>query len=270
MKITRFSRLISVVSAITLLFSSSFAGIYSMSESVGSAIGQWARGKPGHFTDKPIRPFLGLKPGRSKDRGGMWSKKALQAAAMSKEAESGLEASTEESASGMHTLIIAAEPGSSLPWEGGFGDGVNSGNGNKLTSLNLFSWRTRGGMAVDFTLYHNSQTNYNDELGYGWTWTYDVYINETLGVATVHWGDGTCIPFTLGLSGYTAPTGIFDGLVKNMDGTWTLTKKDQTVLSFNDDGFLTEIEDKNGNAITITLNGSNYATRVTDSTGRYY
>ena len=319
------SRAISVVSATALLFSSSFGGFYAASETIGASLSQLMRGKPGHFTDSPRAAYLGSKPGKTKDRGGMWSKRALDAAAKSKQKrknpriglyvwDSAIEMVEELQFSSGHTLAVFAEPGSSMPWEGSFG-GVNSGNGNKLTSLNLFSWKTRGGMSVDFTLFHNSQTAYNDELGHGWTWTYDMYINHSGATATVHHGDGTSIPFTdpdytggggeeeepggggdqggghgfttgsLGATSptyeelhahnltdnpFTAPTGIFDELVQHTDGTWTLTKKDGTELKFNDDGFLEEIEDRNGNSITLTLNGANYVTRVTDATGRYY
>ncbi|MFY9233341.1 MAG: DUF6531 domain-containing protein, partial [Fimbriimonadaceae bacterium] len=81
-----------------------------------------------------------------------------------------------------HTTAVEPGPGNPLPWEGsapGLDGNINSANGNRLSSLNLFSWRARGGMSVDFTLYHNSASDYNDELGYGWTWTYDIYISES-------------------------------------------------------------------------------------------
>lgn len=329
MTISRYYRSVAVASATALLFSSSFGGFYAASEAIGSSLSQLMRGKPGHFTDSPRAAYLGSKPGKSKDRGGLWSKQALDAAAKSKLKkrnpriglyvwDSAMEMAESFQMPPMHTLAVYPQAGSSLPWEGSFG-GVNSGNGNKTTSLNLFSWKTRGGMSVDFTLFHNSQTSYNDELGHGWTWTYDIYINHSGATATVHHGDGTAIPFTdpdytsgggeeeepgggstTGTTGsgsdaggdgqsksyqqvqdeleaksltdnpFTAPTGIFDELVQHTDGTWTLTKKDGTELKFNDDGFLEEIEDRNGNAITIALNGANYATRVTDATGRYF
>ena len=187
------SRFVAVFSVLVLLFSSSFAGIWTASESLGSFIAQQLRGRPGHFTDRPTSAKLGSHPGKTKNRGGMWSKSALEHA---KRAQ-GLIASFTPFPWFLHTTPISADPGSSMPWEGSFG-GVNSGNGNKLTSLNLFSWKTRGGMSVDFTLYHNSQTSYNDELGHGWTWTYDSYVVEDLftGDAVVHHGNATCIPYT--------------------------------------------------------------------------
>lgn len=195
-----------------------------------------------------------------------------------------------------HALSCNPSAGASMPWEGSTGSAggkLNTGNGNKLTEIPLVSWRDRGGMTIDFTLYHNSQTSYNDELGKGWTWTYDIYIFESMGTAIVHWGDGTSIPFTESASTslaaasnvarlfaladlathsfdteYDAPTGIYDTLVKHGDGTYTVTTKDQTEYHFNDDGFCEEIVDRNGNTITLTLDGDNYVTEVTAPSGR--
>jgi len=173
-----------------------------------------------------------------------------------------------------HTTATEPSPGGSLPWEGGAkgpigSSSINTANGNKLTSLRLFSYKVRGGQTIDFSLYHNSETTYNDELGHGWTWSYDLYINEDDTVATVHWGDGLAIPFTLSGSNYVAPAGIFDTLVKNGDGTWKVTRKDQSVYNFNAAGFITSIKDRNNNVISFTLNSANYVTKITDPSGRH-
>jgi RHS repeat-associated protein len=298
----------------SIAFSSTALGVSAVASSVSSAAQQWARTPRGHFTDAPRPAFLGKRPGRDPaSRGGLWSAKARRFADSSAEhrAEPPLMASTTAGYAVIgHTLAVSADSGSSESWEGSFdtGDGsVNTGNGNKLTSLNLLSWKVRGGMTLDFTLYHNSQTSYNDELGHGWTWTYDVYVNNLSGNPVVHFGDGTSVPYTApgGTGGgggeldpgmtdvpaeylvastamaaalpyyqgtattYTAPVGIYDSLVKNADSTWTLTKKSGTKYLFNTAGFLTKVQDRNSNAITLTLNSGNYVTKITDPTGRY-
>lgn len=85
MGLTSFTRLISVASATTLLFSSSFSGVYAAGESLGGVLAQWARGKPGHYTDSPRHIYKGPNPSRDpKTRGGMWSPQALEAARQSK------------------------------------------------------------------------------------------------------------------------------------------------------------------------------------------
>jgi len=151
MIVSRYSRATAVVCSSALLFSSSFGGFHAASEVIGLNIAQWARGKPGQFTDIPRSAYLGTKPGKTKDRGGMWSKAALDAATRSKTKkanprvglyvwDNAMEALEAFQAAPMHSLAVFPDAGSSLPWEGSFG-GVNSGNGNKTTSLNLFSWK---------------------------------------------------------------------------------------------------------------------------------
>jgi YD repeat-containing protein len=294
------SRMFSLVMAGLMFLSHSLSGLHALGTEIGDAIEQLARKPHGHFTDSPRPAFRGSQPGRAgRTRGGLWSQQNLSDMANSHRRLYAW--IVPEGQEPQHSTPVSPEPGGAFPWEGSHG-GTNTANGNKLTTLPLFSWTARGGMTVDFTLYHNSQTSYNDELGRGWTWTYDIYINESGSTATVHWGDGRCVPFTApgggggttgetgGGSGggdgmptrgpsawssytpveYISPDGIFDKLVKNTDGTWPLTKKDQRVFSFNTSGFCHEIEDRNGNTITITLTGGNYATAVTDPSGRQY
>jgi RHS repeat-associated protein len=293
---------LALLSTGALLFSSAGLGLLAFGKDVKGELDQISRRPSGAFTQAPTRPFLGLKPGRDPHgRGGMWT--AARRAAANQQAEmEGLSADMGGALTGFHTLAVAAEPGSSLPWEGST-NGVNTGNGNKLTAIHLLDWRVRGGGTLDFTLFHNSQTNYSDELGAGWTWTYDCYINNLTGSPVVHWGDGTSIPYTApgGTGGgggsenpgtgpeveslfasidwesilqgtsttYTSPAGIHDTLVKNSDSTWTLTKKGGTKYFFNTAGFLTKVQDRNANAITLTLDSNNYCTKITDPTGRY-
>jgi RHS repeat-associated protein len=293
---------------LVLAYGTAAPGMNVTATSIAELIRKLTYQRPGPYTDRPTKPYLGKHPGRApRTRGGLWSEQNLKDMANSRRGK--LYAGTEaESQSPNHTLSVEAGPGNPLPWEGsapGIGGNINSANGNRLTSLNLFKWRARGGMVVDFTLYHNSETSYNDELGHGWSWSYDVYINESGNTATVHWGNGLSVPFTAqgggttGLSTggdvgsdsnsvaswspghgpaeehaltttYNPPTGIHDSLIKNNDGSWTYTTKHQIVYNFNDDGFCTSITDRNGNQITFTLNGQNYVTEVTGPDGRSY
>jgi RHS repeat-associated protein len=304
--------MVALLSAGALLFSSTSIGLYALSRDVRDGLDQVSRRPSSPLTQVPTPIFLGSHPGRDRlGRGGMWS--ASRRADAARSAQRGLRnplpqplwagpaAMPQVAPPAAHTLAISPEPGASYPWEGSNG-GVNTGNGNKLTKLSLLSWKVRGGGTLDFTLYHNSQSNYNDELGSGWTWTYDVYINNLTSNPVVHWGDGGSVPYTAPSGGggggggggfdippsekeeslfasiallqgtpttYTSPAGIHDALVKNADSTWTLTKKGGTKYVFNAAGFLTQIRDRNANTITLTLNASNYVTKITDPTGRY-
>uniref|UniRef100_UPI002582D79C DUF6531 domain-containing protein n=1 Tax=Nitrosomonas sp. TaxID=42353 RepID=UPI002582D79C len=291
-----FGRLVSIALVFSLAYSSGSAGINGALLAAADFAQRAFQGRVGPFTDRPLPAYRGVNPSRDPaTRGGLWNARTKAAAAQSRMAR--LLASTSGALPPpTHTLACEEAPGAGLPWEGQVnspGGQVNSGNGNKLTRVPLVSWEDRGGMAVDFTLFHNSQSDYNDELGHGWTWTYDIYIYESMGTAIVHWGDGTAIPFSQSMGGgggevwglsklfaslafpsaafdtdYDPPAGIYDKLVKHTDGTWTLTQKDQTEYRFNDDGFCQEIEDRNGNTVTLTLNQYNYVTEVTGPSGR--
>jgi len=194
-------------------------------------------------------------------------------------------------------------PGAPLPWVAAVG-GTDTGNGNKLTSLPLVSWTARGGLPVAFTLSHSSQSLYNGELGQKWTHSYDISLAvaasggtggggggvggggglganvvrprtttaataNTSSPVAVTWGDGQSYTFSSdGGGGFVAPTGVYDLLVQNIDGTYTITKKDQTQYHFNAALFCDTIRDENGNAVTVSRNAANQVTTVADPTGR--
>ena len=171
-----------------------------------------------------------------------------------------------------HALSYSATAGAAYPWEGGSG-GVTTGDGNKLTSINLVQWIQRGGLPVSFSLAHNSEGNHNSELGEKWTFSYDIYLMTTgsgggIGNLAIHWGDDQSYIFTNnGSNVFTAPTGIHDKLVLNIDSTLTLTRPDQTAYHFTG-GYCDTITDENSNSITIAHNAGNYVTSITDCTSR--
>ncbi len=89
------------------------------------------------------------------------------------------------------------------------------------------------------------------------------------GTGTVIQPDGSETVYTLSGSSYIPPVGIYNSLVHNSDGSWTLTTKSGMVYAFRSaDGMLASITDPNGNAITLTYGSGSYLTSVTDSVGR--
>ncbi|MBM3495966.1 MAG: hypothetical protein FJX72_16825, partial [Armatimonadetes bacterium] len=123
----------------------------------------------------------------------------------------------DEGAPPLHGLSTTPSAGGTYQWEGAVAM-TNTGNGNKLTKIPLFGWTARGGMPVELALYHNSQGTHNSELGYKWTFTYDIYliVNAQAGTATVHWGDDLAYTFGQDESyNWVAPSGIHDTLTAN-------------------------------------------------------
>jgi RHS repeat-associated protein len=174
-----------------------------------------------------------------------------------------------------HVISVDPAPGTTYSWEGTTA-GTNTGNGNKLTRIPLVGWTARGGMPVEFALYHNSQGTHNSELGYKWTFSYDIYSAvDAGGNVTVHWGDDLSYTFTKQVDGsYTAPTGVYDTLTANGSpiSSYDLKTKDQITYRFtqpNGTGwYCTTIKDLRDNTITIGHNANNFVTSVTDPTSR--
>src|SRR5205823_13487604 len=74
----------------------------------------------------------------------------------------------------------------------------------------------------------------------GWTHSYNVYLNGAgTSSVTVVEGDGSQNTFSQNMDGsFTAPAGDFDTLVRNQNGTYTLTRKRSTARAFGRRRFL--------------------------------
>ena len=172
------------------------------------------------------------------------------------------------------TLPIAGG-GPAFSWQGNVG-GVNTGNGNKLTSVPLTGWTQRGGIAVSCALYHNSQGQLYGPYGAKWLPSYFTYISvDGGGNPTLHWDNGLTYSFSKNGTVYTPPYGILDTLASTGSGTWTLTTPGKTVYTFGFapggtgyNAYLTRIQGLDGNALTINHNADTTISTVVDATGR--
>ena len=80
--------------------------------------------------------------------------------------------------------------------------------------------------------------------------------------------EGKFVLASAGSTTYTAPAGFRESLVKNSDGTWTMTDMpSQSKLSFNTDGRLTEITNRNNQVTAFAYTGGNVA-KATLPTGQ--
>ncbi len=176
------------------------------------------------------------------------------------------------------TPPLSPDSGGAYAWEGTSGD-VNTATGNKHTQIPIVGWTARGGMPVQFTLYHNSQGAYNAELGQKWTHSYDIYLVITTGdsgdTAAIHWGSDLAYTFTKNMDGsWSPPTGIHDILVTNGSPatSYDLTTPNQVKYHFtnpNSTGWYCDtLTDRNSNVITLNRNGSNYVTSIVDPNSR--
>jgi RHS repeat-associated protein len=157
------------------------------------------------------------------------------------------------------------------------------GNTTEVTPATMVS--SSGGPTLNLRLTYNSynadgsRTTIDTVMGYGWTHSYNVFLFSQLGAMFRFDSDGRVTRYAIAPGGgFTAATGYFETLVKNSDGSFTLTNNNKTSYTFASipgTHFLvsgpvwplTKIVDRNGNTTTLSYGGGNL-TSVTDTYGR--
>ncbi len=156
-------------------------------------------------------------------------------------------------------------------WQGSVG-GVNTGNGNKTTTLPIVGWTQRGGLPVSFGLVHNSQNSLASPAGPKWQMSYFTYLTNTGGNPTLNWDSGLSYSFTKNSDGsYTPPYGIMDKLVSIGGNQFTLTTTSQIKYTFGyapSNAYLSAITDMDGNTLTINHNPDTSLSSIVDNAGR--
>lgn len=152
--------------------------------------------------------------------------------------------------------------------QGTVAEPVSTGNGNYFYQHADFSIPGRG-LQLVFQRSYNSQDNSSGPLGANWTHSYNVLLTSNSNGAIIKWADGHYDVYTLNGSVYVPPPGVFNSLVKNSDGTFTLVQKNQTQYNFSTSGILSGIVDKNGNQLSFTYDQNNNLTQITDTVGRH-
>lgn len=144
---------------------------------------------------------------------------------------------------------------------------VSTGNGNYYyTHTDVVV--PGGGLPLVFARNYNALDSYTGPLGEGWTHTYNIILSADATHAVIRWGDGHGETYDFNGTGYVPQPGVFKTLVKNGDGTYTLTLKNQTRYDFNAGGILSSITDRNGNHVLLSYGVSGNLTTVTDAVGR--
>jgi RHS repeat-associated protein len=162
----------------------------------------------------------------------------------------------------------ATSAGDKLDTQGKTNEPISTGNGNYYFQHTDFTVPGRG-MPLVFQRSYNSLDNYAGPLGANWTHSYNVILSQPVtGTVIVKWGDGHGETFTLSGGNYVAQPGVFNTLTKNLDGTFTLSRKDQTQFAFSAGGAVTSIRDKNGNTTNLAYDLSGNLIQITDTVGR--
>lgn len=152
-------------------------------------------------------------------------------------------------------------------------NGVNPATGNyskQYTDMNI----TSPGFIVNISRTYNSRDDRTTSLmGKGWTFGFEGSFkvdpsNGNLWPAKLP--NGSVQVFVRSGDNFTANDSR-SKLVKQSDGNYILTTKDQYTYKFNSYGWLVEMKDKNGNAVIIEVDNTNgriYS--VTDQVGRKF
>lgn len=162
---------------------------------------------------------------------------------------------------------------------------LSDSEGNLSESVSASMTQSASGRTLNFSLTYNtynadgSRAQVDTVMGYGWTHSYNIFLFNQLGSMFRFDGKGRITKYKLGPGGsFITATGYFETLVKNGDGSFTLTKKDKATFKFAavpNTPFLvagpvyrlTTIVDRNGNTTTLTYTAGNL-TSITDTYGR--
>ena len=120
-------------------------------------------------------------------------------------------------------------------WPHNFGDPVGSlGGGSYATGAQDLHLPGRL-MDLNFARAYNSADTFSPgPFGLGWTHTYNWKVSENANLLTVRRGDGAEESFNRNQDGsYSPPPGVFDTLVRNSDGTVTMTTPHQVQYEFS-------------------------------------
>lgn len=121
---------------------------------------------------------------------------------------------------------------------------------------------------LDFKIQYNSLLLNKDALGNGWSHNYEAYLDILNGGGIrIHWNANYSNLFNTTGNGQFTSTDLpteYDRLVKNANGSYTLTRKDQSVYQFNSSGQLTKIQNGHGQELDLIYNSSNKLKSITE------
>ena len=168
------------------------------------------------------------------------------------------------------------------------GDSASTGSlteGNTSQSYPVATVNSSTGSQLDLALNYDSynadtsRARFDTVAGTGWTFPENAFLYSVRGHMFQVGGDGRVTKYQLGAGGaFTAAPGYFEKLVKNLDGSFTITTKDKTASRFEQipgTPFmagtplwrLTRTTDRNNNVKTLAYSGGNLMS-VTDTYGR--
>ncbi len=144
--------------------------------------------------------------------------------------------------------------------------GVDAATGAQLINKQLI--QVNGAIPIAFGMTYNSLMLAEGPLGKGWGHQYEASVQEQADTSLkLYWTANRWNLFVLTEDDlYTSADRAcrLDQLVKNIDGSYTLTRKDQSQYIFNDSGKLTQIQNGHGQSLNLSYDGSDRLQAVTE------
>jgi len=136
------------------------------------------------------------------------------------------------------------------------------------------------GLPLDFKVYYNSKQTWSKTFGRKWSHSYEWSLAELdNGLIHIRGGDGGSVYFELEGNAYknfhgsflgsfeTSWSGVDGSVVKNINGSYSYTDRDQNNYQFSASGLLLSIADLNGNEQTFTYWPNNSLKLINDTKG---
>lgn len=148
---------------------------------------------------------------------------------------------------------------------------VNDVNGNTVLTLNAIDIPGVNGLDEQISPTYNSLSIENSDISKGWTLGTGSDVHLVISGSTVTFIDptGADDEFTQQSDGsYQPSSGVNAQLVKNADGTYSLSYNNGIQYDFNSAGLVTSLQNQQGNNIAYDYNSSNELTNITNTEGQ--
>jgi RHS repeat-associated protein len=147
---------------------------------------------------------------------------------------------------------------------------INVATGNMSTSQTDILIPAKE-IPLELSRTYNSQDDFNGQFGYGWRSNFDITLTEYPDCSVVEEDEGgvyTIYTKNLMDGSYTPSAGKYSVLTKNSDLSYTIVRKHGRILTFDVQGRLIKIQERNGNTVNILRNYNGKITEVDDASGR--
>jgi RHS repeat-associated protein len=122
-------------------------------------------------------------------------------------------------------------------------------------TLNAVDVSIAGRMPLRVKRLYRSASNYQGMFGRGWNIEFNerIFVLATNGNLMIRRNDSARDQFTnLGNNTYAPPVGFYQNLVRNLDGSYTLTERGGAIRQYDDQGCLATVQDRNGNQLVFS------------------